>query len=95
MSYAVRAWRDGTGATGITIGHVEAAGDNNYVAEITLHNAEIDPFIADCRAAQDRSRAATAPLHEAMPGPYDRWPDRTEMGGAAASQCTPEAPPSS
>lgn len=78
MSYAVRALRDGQGATGITIGHVVVAGWDNYVAEIILEDAEIGPFIADCLAAQARSRAASAPLEEKMPGPYDHWADRGE-----------------
>ena len=74
MSYAIRAWRDATGSTGITIGTVFPVGYNNHVAEIELPDGEIDAFLAGCAAATQRSQEASGRLDEPMPGAYEHWP---------------------
>ena len=74
MTYAVRAWRDGSGSHGITIGTVTAAGFENHVAEIELSEHEIDGFLAACVAARERARQAVNMLAESMPGAYETWP---------------------
>lgn len=73
MSYAIRAWRDTKGSTGITIGHVFPVGYDNHVAEIELSDSEIDGFLAGCAAARRRAQAASGVLDERMPGPYEDW----------------------
>ena len=78
MAYAIRAWRDGAGRAGITIGTLFPVGYDNHVAEIDLADAEIDRFIADCADARQRARDAPRPMHEPLPGAYEaagwtRW----------------------
>ena len=75
MSWAVRAWRDAKGIAGITIGHVEPVGYDNYVAEIDLDEGELDGFLAQCAAAMQRAKASPSALREPLPGPYSRWDD--------------------
>jgi hypothetical protein len=75
MNYAVRAWRDHTGAHGIDIGTCFPAGYDNHVAEIILTGSEISAFIAECQAAAERATQATGPFQEPMPGAYDAWPN--------------------
>lgn len=73
MSYAVRAWRDKDGTSGITIGTVYPVGYDNHVAEIILTRAELGHFLGQCLAATERAARATGPMEEPMPGPYDKW----------------------
>ena len=78
MSYAVRAWRDSHGTTGINIGHVEPVGWNNYVAEFTLDEAEVPVFLRHCAEALERARLMSGPAQEEpMPGAYESWTAET------------------
>ena len=71
MSWAVRAWRDATGAAGIIIGTVTPVGWDNHVAEIILEESEMDGFLSQCAAARQRAGKASRFLEEPMPGPYE------------------------
>ena len=76
MSYAVSAWREKNGKTGITIGTVMPVGWDNHVSEILLVGDEVREFILECQAAARRAALATAPFEEPMPGAYDNWENR-------------------
>jgi hypothetical protein len=78
MTYAVRAWKDGTGKHGITIGTVEPFGHDNVVAEVDIDDAEFDAFIGRCHAARLRAREAPGRLDEKLPGAYESWAGREE-----------------
>ena len=78
MSYAVRAWRDSRGDTGITIGAVTPAGWDNHVVEIMLDEAEVPVFLRHCAEALERARLMSGPAQEEpMPGAYEPWTAET------------------
>ena len=73
MSYAIRAWRDATGSTGIIIGTVFPVGYDNHVAEVSLTAEELPAFMDECAAAARRGAEATGRMDEPMPGAYEKW----------------------